>query len=66
MQESFGYAKEVKEYKENPENYFGHVGDVATIIRVMATTRTNTPDLYILGKEEIAKRVGYLKKYLNN
>ena len=69
MQENFGYAKEVKEYKQNPENYFGHVGDVATIIRVMATTRTNTPDLYIilkiLGKEEIAKRVEYFKKYLS-
>ena len=69
MQENFGYAKEVKEYKQNPENYFGHVGDVATIIRVMATTRTNTPDLYIilkiLGKKEIEKRVEYLKKYLN-
>ncbi len=69
MQENFGYAKEVKEYKQNPESYFGHVGDVATIIRIMATTRTNTPDLYIilkiLGKKEIEKRVGYLKKYLN-
>ena len=69
MQENFGYAKEVKEYKQNPENYFGHVGDVATIIRVMATTRTKTPDLYIilkiLGKKEIEKRVEYLKKYLN-
>ena len=69
MLKTFEITKEVKEYKQNPENYFGHVGDVATIIRVMATTRTNTPDLYIilkiLGKEEIAKRVGYLKKYLN-
>ena len=69
MQENFGYAKEVKEYKQNPESYFGHVGDVATIIRIMTTTRTNTPDLYIilkiLGKKEIEKRVGYLKKYLN-
>ena len=69
MQENFGYAKEVKEYKQNPESYFGHVGDVATIIRILATTRTNTPDLYIilkiLGKKEIEKRVGYLKKYLN-
>ena len=69
MQENFGYAKEVKEYKQNPESYFGHVGDVATIIRIMATIRTNTPDLYIilkiLGKKEIEKRVGYLKKYLN-
>ena len=69
MQENFGYAKEVKEYKQNPESYFGHVGDVATIIRIMSTTRTNTPDLYIilkiLGKKEIEKRVGYLKKYLN-
>ena len=59
----------MKEYKQNPEYYFGHVGDVATMIRVMATTRTNTPDLYIilkiLGKKEIEKRVEYLKKYLN-
>ena len=37
-----------------------HVGDVAGVIRVAATGRRNTPDLYeilqVLGKDEVMKR----------
>ncbi len=55
--EPLGFTPNVKEYKANPEAYKGHVGDVSTVIRVAATSRTNTPDLYyilqILGKEEV-------------
>lgn len=56
-----GYAKEVKEFKANPEAYKAHVGDVSTVIRVVLTGRTNTPDMYeimkVLGKESIEKRL---------
>ncbi len=57
---SLGYAKAPKEYKKNPEEYKGHVGDVASVIRVAATGRRNTPDLYeilqTLGADEVMKR----------
>ncbi len=56
-----GYAKEVKEFKANPEKYKAHVGDVSTVLRVILTKRTNTPDMYeimqVLGKEEVIKRL---------
>ena len=56
-----GYAKEVKEYKANPEKYKAHVGDVSTVIRIILTKRTNTPDMYeimqVLGKEEVTRRI---------
>ncbi len=59
--EPLGFTPNVKEYKANPEAYKGHVGDVSTVIRVAATSRTNTPDLYyilqILGKEEVLHRL---------
>ena len=56
-----GYAKEVKEFKANPEKYKAHVGDVSTVIRIILTKRTNTPDMYeimqVLGKEEVTRRI---------
>ena len=59
--EPLGFTPNVKEYKANPDAYKGHVGDVSTVIRVAATSRTNTPDLYyilqILGKEEVLHRL---------
>lgn len=55
------YAKEVKEFKANPEKYKAHVGDVSTVIRIILTKRTNTPDMYeimqVLGKEEVTRRI---------
>ena len=60
LSEKFGYAREVKEYKQNPEGFKGHVGDISTVIRVVLTTKRNTPDLYeimqVLGKEEVLRR----------
>ena len=60
MSEALGYAKAPKFYKKNPEQYKGHVGDVSSVIRVAATGRRNTPDLYqilqVLGKDEVMTR----------
>lgn len=60
MAVSLGYAKAPKEYKKNPDGFKGHVGDVAGVIRVAATGRRNTPDLYeimqVLGSDEVMKR----------
>ena len=51
----------MKEYKENPDNYKGSIADISNIIRVGVTTKSQTPDLYIilqlLGKERIEKRI---------
>ena len=61
MAEELGYAKEVKEFKANPGMYKAHVGDVSTVLRVLLTGRTNTPDLYeimkVLGKEKVISRL---------
>lgn len=60
LAEELGYAKEVKLFKKNPDEYKGHVGDVATVLRVVLTTKNQTPDLYeimkVLSKEEVIKR----------
>lgn len=65
LSESKGYAREVKAYKQEPEKYKGHVGDISTVIRVVLTTKHNTPDLYeimqVLGEEMVIKR---LKKFI--
>ncbi len=61
LSESKGYAREVKAYKQEPEKYKGHVGDISTVIRVVLTTKHNTPDLYeimqVLGRENVIKRL---------
>ncbi len=61
LSEEKGYAREVKAYKQEPEKYKGHVGDISTVIRVVLTTKCNTPDLYeimqVLGKENIENRI---------
>lgn len=60
MSEELGYAKAPKFYKKDPDAYKGHVGDVSSVIRVAATGRRNTPDLYeilqVLGKERVLQR----------
>lgn len=64
LAEEFGYAREVKDYKENPSEYKGHVGDVSTVLRIVFTKESMTPDLYeimkILGKESLKKRASIL------
>jgi len=69
MSERLGYAKAPKFYKKNPDDFKGHVGDVSTVLRVAATGRRNTPDLYqilqVLGYDEVMARfdaaINYLK-----
>lgn len=64
LAQDFGYAREVKEYKENPDSYKGHVGDISTILRVVFTKETMTPDLYeimkLLGKGRMQERANLL------
>jgi len=66
--DKFGYASNMKEYKNNPESYKGSVVDVSTLIRVVLTTKTMTPDLYeimkLLGKKRISDRINnFIGKY---
>lgn len=60
LSEDLGYAREVKDYKENPDKYKGHVGDVSTVLRILITHESMTPDLYeimkLLGKERMMIR----------
>ena len=60
LTEALGYAANIKDYKANPDNYKGNVTDISTVIRVALTTKSQTPDLYVLlkliGKERILKR----------
>ena len=66
MTEELGYCSNMKEYKENPQNYKGSVADISNIIRVGITSKSQTPDLYIilklLGKERITTRLNLLNK----
>ncbi len=63
---SHGYATNRKEYKENPEAFKGQVSDFCEMIRVMATTKTISPNLYdilqLLGKERLQKRLSLFLK----
>ena len=58
---SLGFAATPKEWKKNKEAFKGHVGDVSSVIRVMASTRTQSQNLYyvlkILGENEVARRI---------
>ena len=55
-----GFATDMKEYKNNPDAYPGSYGDVSSIIRVVLTSKKNTPDLFeicsLLGKERMTLR----------
>ena len=61
MCEPLGFTPNVKEYKKNPEAFKGHVGDISTVLRIAATSRTNTPDLYmimkLLGEDKLRERI---------
>ena len=58
---SVGYADDMKAYKANPQDFKGHYGDVASIIRIVLTSKKQTPDLYeiskLLDKERMENRV---------
>ncbi|MCL2383075.1 MAG: glutamate--tRNA ligase [Oscillospiraceae bacterium] len=66
LAEELGYSREVKAYKQEPEKFKGHVGDVSTVLRVVVTGRSNTPDLYeimqVLGKDSIKERINLFFK----
>ena len=51
----------MKDYKSNPNKYKGNVADISNLIRVILTTKDQTPDLYqiiqILGEEKTKERV---------
>ncbi len=61
-----GYTSNMKEYKENPDKYKGNIADFSTVIRVVLTTSSMTPNLYdimqILGKERMLKRLEIFKE----
>ncbi len=61
MTDKLGYSSDMKEYKANPDKYKGSVADISNIIRVGVTSKSQTPDLYVilqlLGKDRIEKRI---------
>ncbi len=66
--EKMGYASNMKAYKENPDQYKGNVADFTTVMRVVLTTSSMTPNLYdimkLLGKEKMLKRLEiFIEKY---
>ncbi len=56
-----GYAADTKQYKADPEAFRGSVADIAEILRIAATGKANTPDLWtilhILGEGETKGRM---------
>lgn len=63
---NMGYCSDMKAYKENPDNYKGNIAHFTTIMRVVLTTSSMTPNLYdimkILGKDRMIKRLNILKE----
>lgn len=63
----YNYASNMKDYKENPDNYNGHIGDVCMFIRIVITTRNESPNLYeilnILDTQTIQKRINKFIEY---
>lgn len=61
-----GYAVNRKDYKANPEKYKGQVSDFCEMMRVMATTKTVSPNLYdilqLLGRKRLEKRLHLFTK----
>lgn len=61
MCDDLGFASDMKVYKQNPQNFKGSVADISTVIRVVFTTKSCTPDLYqilrLLGKDQLEQRI---------
>lgn len=61
LSEEFNYTSNMKDYKSNPNKYKGNVADISNLIRVILTTKDQTPDLYqiiqILGEEKTKERL---------
>ena len=66
MTDKLGYCSDMKKYKANPDKYKGSVADISNIIRVGITSKSQTPDLYVilqlLGQERIQKRISKINK----
>ncbi len=66
MTDKLGYCSDMKEYKANPDKYKGSVADISNIIRVGVTSKSQTPDLYVilnlLGQERIKNRLTKVEK----
>ena len=56
-----GFCLDRKELKAHPDKYAGGIADFATIIRVLLTGKTRTPDLWtimqIMGEERVRRRL---------
>jgi len=56
-----GFTTDMKAYKADPTAYKGTVADISTFIRLAATGKTNSPDLYtvmqILGYDRTVDRI---------
>lgn len=67
LAKKYNYASEVKEYKINSDNYNGHIGDICEFIRVVVTSKSQTPSLYeilkLLGNKRIFKRINMFIDY---
>ena len=61
-----GFSYLGKEYKENPDHFKGNVADFTTVMRVVLTTSSMTPNLYdimnILGRDRMLKRLEIFKE----
>ena len=56
-----GFAADMKEFKADPGRFKGNVGDVSSVIRMAATGKENSPDMFIvlsiLGKDRVVSRI---------
>ena len=70
MCDQLGFASDMKAYKQNPQNYKGNVADISTVLRVVFTTKSCTPDLYqilkILGRPQLDARIKIFEESYNN
>jgi glutamyl-tRNA synthetase len=58
---TLGFAGSVKDFKASPDQYVGSIRDVATVLRVLITGASRSPDLFevcgVLGEAEVVRRV---------
>ena len=69
LADKHGYCSDTKAYKKEPSKYNGNLASFCNLIRYAFTGKTNTPDLYsiccVLGKDELYKRLAFIKKRNN-
>ena len=66
--DKYNYESSIKDYKENPNNYNGNIGDVCMFIRIVITTKCESPNLYeilnVLDIDIIKKRINKFITYI--